>query len=118
MEDKHERPLETIGTTENINLPEFGLHRVPAKIDTGADSCSIWASDVRVDDDGALSYVLFGPGSRLYTGERLHAEMYRTRSVKNSFGVAEFRYKVRMQTQIGKRKIRAWFTLADRAEMR
>jgi glutathione synthase/RimK-type ligase-like ATP-grasp enzyme len=118
MEEKQQRPLEIIGTTENIGFPELGVRRVPAKVDTGADSCSIWATDVRVDENGTLSYTLFGPGSRLYSGERLRTEEYRTRSVRNSFGVAEFRYKVQLQVQIGKRKIRSWFTLADRGEMR
>lgn len=117
MEEKQPQ-LETIGTTENIGFPELGIRRVPAKIDTGADSCSIWASDVRVDEKGMLSYTLFGPGSRLYSGERLHTAEYRSRSVRNSFGVAEFRYKVQLQVKIGKRKIRSWFTLADRGEMR
>src|SRR5882672_2662215 len=118
MEEKRKRPLETIGTTEKISFPELNLHDVPAKIDTGADSCSVWATDVRVEDDGALSFVLFGLGSRLYTGKRLRTEKYRTRSVKNSFGTAEFRYKVQLQLGIGSRKIRTWFTLAERSAMR
>jgi glutathione synthase/RimK-type ligase-like ATP-grasp enzyme len=110
--------IDTIGTIEVISLPELNLFDIPAKIDTGADSSSIWASDIQLSSQGELSFALFGPGSKFYTGKRIIAEEYRSTSVKNSFGIAEFRYKVQLLLQIGDRTIRAWVTLSDRSTMK
>lgn len=110
--------IDTIGTTERVSFPKLKVFSVPAKIDTGADSSAIWATNIQEMADGRLSFVAFGPGSHLYTGKVIETSTFRMVMVKNSFGVAEPRYKVRMLIQIGDRKIRAWFTLADRAGMR
>lgn len=110
--------IDTIGTTERVSFPKLDIFGVPAKIDTGADSSAIWASHIQEMADGKLSFVTFGAGSHLYTGKIIKTSTFRLVMVKNSFGVAEPRYKVRLQIQIGDRKIRAWFTLADRAGMR
>lgn len=110
-----QKNIDIIGNVEQVSLPEFGLEKIPAKIDTGAESCAIWASDVQLGPDGALSFVFFGSGSRFYTGTRVTANTHRRSLIKNSFGTRELRYKVQLLLQIGDRKIRAWFTLANRA---
>ena len=109
--------LSVIGSTEKITFPEYELADIPAKVDTGADSSSIWASDVQVTPEG-LRYVLFGSGSRYHTGKVLTDPNYRIVSVRNSFGASEFRYKVRLTVRLAGRTIKAWFTLSDRAGMR
>src|SRR5574337_179982 len=109
-------PVETIGSVELVDFPELGFRNIPAKIDTGADNSSIWASNISLNS-GVINFTLFGPGSRFYTGALISTGDYQTTSVKNSFGVTEFRYKVRFLTHIGERKIRAWFTLSDRSDM-
>ena len=60
--------LTTIGRAEKITLKEFGVHDIPAKIDTGADSSSIWASGISEEND-ELRFVLFAPGAGYYTGK-------------------------------------------------
>jgi glutathione synthase/RimK-type ligase-like ATP-grasp enzyme len=111
------RQLTHIGTIELVSLPGEQLVDVPAKIDTGADSSSIWASSI-TKHDGVLSFVLFDKSSPLYTGRTITTEAYRLTLVRNSFGVAENRYKVKMPVVIGGRKILASFTLANRASNR
>jgi hypothetical protein len=110
--------IDTIGTSERVSFPKLDIFGVPAKIDTGADSSAIWATNIQETADGRLSFAMFGPGSHLYTGIMIEIATFRLVMVKNSFGVAEPRYKVRLLIQIGDRKISAWFTLADRAGMR
>lgn len=112
------KPIATIGSTERVNLPTLGFYNVPAKIDTGADSSSIWVTDIKEGKNDRLSFVVFGPGSRFYTGERVTVKKFKRTFIKNSFGVSEDRYKAQLVLQIGDRKILAWFTLADRAGMR
>lgn len=103
-----------IGTTELVSLPGISKASFAAKIDTGADSSSIWASDINQTDD-VLSYVLFALGSAFYTGERYETDKFELVSVVNSFGHKEIRYKIRLRVKIGKIIYKSWFTLADRS---
>lgn len=103
-----------IGSSTNIQLPEADIANVPAKVDTGADSSSIWASNIR-ENKGWLYFTLFGESSPLYTGEVLKTRDYQVRSIKNSFGQSEFRYKVQLPAVIEGRKISVRFTLANRS---
>jgi hypothetical protein len=89
---------------------------IPAKIDTGADSSSIWASGVARHGE-TLQFVLFAPGSEYYTGQiiSLYASDYRQTRVSSSFGHREVRYVVKLPVKILGRTIQATFTLADRS---
>ncbi len=109
--------LSKIGTIELIALPDEQLFDIPAKVDTGADSSAIWASNI-AEHDSRLSFALFAPSSPHYTGTIITTDDYRVISVKNSFGQTEYRYKVRMPIVLGGRKLRAAFTLANRARNR
>ena len=63
------KELGIIGSSERITIA--GIENVPAKIDTGADSSSVWASHIRVTRDGILKFRLFDEGSPYYTGRTL-----------------------------------------------
>jgi glutathione synthase/RimK-type ligase-like ATP-grasp enzyme len=106
-----------IGTTEFIVLPENSDMPVPAKIDTGADGSSVWASEIE-EHDGELSFVLFAPNSAFYTGHVLKTNKYRVTRVKNSFGVDEFRYRVWLKVEVADKRYNASFTLANRSNSR
>lgn len=108
-----QRPI-VIGSREYVDLPELDLQTVPAKVDTGADSSAIWASDIHSEGD-VLTYRLFAPGSALYSGQEIRTKVFKTAFVKNSFGHTEFRYKVRLLFQVGETRLRRWVTLADRS---
>src|SRR6266404_1324016 len=111
---KTEKPL-TVGSQVKVSFPQFGIVDVPAKVDTGADSSSIWASNVK-ERAGKLTYTLFGPGSPFYNGEIITTKNYQIRSYKNSFGQTEFRYKVNLRVKIEGRTINVRLSLANRAE--
>lgn len=106
-----------IGTVQTVRLPGYSEQDIPAKIDTGADDSAIWATDIH-EDDGELSFILFAPHSVFYTGEELKTTEYRLMRVKNSFGEREFRYKVKLALQVGKKTYRTSFNLADRSNNR
>jgi glutathione synthase/RimK-type ligase-like ATP-grasp enzyme len=110
-----EKVVATIGSIELIDFPDLQLEKIPAKIDTGADSSAVWASDVTVNGK-ILSYCLFGPGSAFYTGEVIKTEIYKVTRVRNSFGHEEFRYKAKLRIKIGQKRLLSWFTLADRSQ--
>lgn len=106
-----------IGSTEKVDFPEFNLEGIPAKVDTGADSSAIWASAIN-EHEGELTFTLFDKSSRFYTGQPITTKDYQLTQVKNSFGHAEFRYKVRLKVRLSGRLIIARFTLADRSANR
>jgi glutathione synthase/RimK-type ligase-like ATP-grasp enzyme len=115
---KGSQPVTTIGSTEPIDFPEHGLFGVPAKVDTGADSSAIWASDIRELRGGKLSFCLFDTSSPFYTGKIITVPKYSVASVKNSFGHTEFRFKVPLKVSLAGRTINVRFTLANRANNR
>lgn len=110
------KQLTIIGRAETIDLRDFDLTSIPAKIDTGADISSIWVSKVEERDDG-LHFVLFGAGSPFYTGVEQHFTKpdYTITRVANSFGQKELRYKIKLRVTVKDKNIRATFTLSDRS---
>ena len=109
--------LTIVGRAETASFPGLGIQGVPVKIDTGADSSSIWAHVVEESDD-KLQVIFFGPESELYTGEVHlfeHSEYSITR-VANSFGHREIRYKIKLSIHVKNRTIQGTFTLSDRSK--
>lgn len=109
--------LPTIGRAERADFPEIGVKKLPVKIDTGADACSIWAHVVELQGE-KLHVVFFDPGSGFYTGEEHVFETgdFSVTRVANSFGHREVRYKVKLLIRVKGRKIRGTFTLSDRSK--
>lgn len=111
MESRRDLPI--IGSTEYVEIA--GIKHIPAKIDTGADSSSIWVSHIRVTEDGVLHYCLFDKDSPLYTGEDIETTDYRVVIVRSASGHEQIRYHTAMQMILSGHKIKARFNLADRS---
>lgn len=110
----NDRPLVVIGRAEEVDFKELGLTAVPARIDTGARTSSVWASDIK-EHDGALEFVLFGKDNHHYSGQKISTKQYQTMLVSSSTGEVQERYVVHLLVSLGGRNIRARFTLADRS---
>ena len=108
--------LTIIGRTATANFPAEGLFDVPVKIDTGADRSSIWASEIYIDDSHVLHFTLFDKDSPYYSGKRHSTKKYSAHLIRSSNGMAQMRYRVSISIQLGGRKIRGSFTLADRSQ--
>jgi glutathione synthase/RimK-type ligase-like ATP-grasp enzyme len=108
------KQLTHIGTIELVSLPNDLIQDVPAKIDTGADSSAIWASNIKIRN-GKLSFNFFGPGSAYYRQDPVVTSAFKTATVKNSFGHGESRYKIRLKVKVGDYTLTRWFSLADRS---
>jgi hypothetical protein len=111
------QPLTTIGRAEQVSLPALlGGASVTAKVDTGADVSSLWASAIRETDAG-LEFCAFGPSSPQYTGQVITVAKadYRVTRVANSFGHREERFVIQTPIRLKGRRVLATFTLADRS---
>lgn len=109
-----EKPMQIIGQVEEVVFPEINTTSIKARIDTGARTSTIWASDFNLEN-GILKFKLFDKSSKLYTGEELTFTEFETRKVTPSNGISEERYMVKMLVKIAGRKLKARFTLADRS---
>lgn len=117
MTNSTKKPLQIIGRVEEVEFVDYGISAA-AKVDTGAESSSLWASAI-VEDDAGLSFIFFGPASPLYTGKAVHVGKghYKQAYVVNSFGQKELRYKVKLRVNLADRLIAATFTLSSRENM-
>jgi hypothetical protein len=114
MDSRQPKAKILIGRAEAITLPELGSVKIPARVDTGANTSAIWASHIR-EQDGALQFTLFGEQSSLYSGLVHHTSEFDKVVIATSTGQEQERYKVRLLIKLRGKKIRCRFTLADRS---
>ncbi len=113
MSDKSHRPLLVIGWMEYIDLPGLGLTDLKAKIDTGARTSAINASDIeRFERDGA-DWVRF----RVTGSDPIECPVYTSRNIMNTGGVTEHRIIVRTRMRLASRVWTIDLSLADRSKM-
>lgn len=106
----------TIGRAENISFPELGLIDIPARIDTGARTSAVWASRIKVDKSGKLSFYLFDESSQYFAAHRITTTKFEEIIVTSSMGMMERRFKVKLLIKLDSRKVRASFTLSNRSQ--
>lgn len=96
---------------------DFGdeAKKVPAKVDTGADSSAVWASDIFVDQEHVLHFKLFGKKSPYYTGVEHTTKEYSVAMTKSSLGEKQLKYRVKIPIRLAGRTIHASFGLSDRS---
>ncbi|MHB1865487.1 MAG: ATP-dependent zinc protease family protein [Candidatus Saccharimonadales bacterium] len=108
-----DKDTKVIGSTVTISFPAGNVYDLPAKVDTGADGSSIWASNI-VEANGELSFCLLDKSSDKFSGKVIKSKDYKQIAVNNSFGDRETRYKVGLTVIIEGKRVRAKFTLANR----
>ena len=109
-----------IGWREWVALPELGVDRIKAKIDTGARTSALHALQPETFQRKGEPYVRFRvhPVQKHRHPEILcEALLLDSREVKNSGGHIEHRFVIETPLQIGKRVFSVEITLTDRAPM-
>lgn len=101
-----------IGLTTHAEIS--GRTRVPTKVDPSIDSV-IWASNIQLNDDGTLSFSLFGPESPYYTGEITKRAIFQKVFLTDADGRKHAAYRTYLTLNVGGRHIRSRFILADLA---
>ena len=101
-----------IGWREKVSLPQLGIGTFSAKIDTGARSAALHATDI-TRDDHHVTFVLPLPKRRHHCRLPLKG----MRKVKSSSGHTETRAVVETDVRIGKLILRMEVTLTDRTDM-
>jgi len=112
-----ERPLPlVVGWRELVSLPELGLTGIPAKIDTGARTSSLYANvldDFVRDGERFVRFAVDWGGERHFC-EAIHVDL---RGITSSNGDKQTRFVIKTPLTIGKLRFRAEISLADRSQM-
>ena len=93
-----------VGWREWVAFPDLGIHRIKAKIDTGARSSALHAHEIRFVRKGGRRYVRFKvypiqKDDRTFVEAR--GEWLEERKVRSSFGRVEVRPVIRTVVEVG-----------------
>ena len=110
--------LAEIGWRELIALPDLGIPKLKAKIDTGARTTALHAVDIGVfEKDNARWAEFHVPFSGLAKDHRFTAQIVDERDIKNTSGKKERRIIIQSTLVLGKRHWRIELSLANRKDM-
>ncbi len=113
--------LQIIGRSDQLDLPDFGLYDVPAKIDTGAYGNAIHASSIRVVEKEGTQQLEFKLLDRRYP-QFIDVYHYTTdftqKKVKSSSGHLEQRFAIKTTLVVFGKRYRVLFSLTNRKKMR
>jgi len=114
-------PNMIIGACEWVALPELGIRRLRARVDTGARSCALHASAIEAFELNGQPMVSF----RVHTGypkarawQDCQSALVAVRRVRSTSGRLEQRYTISTALVIGHSRWDVIVTLSDRRKMR
>src|SRR5690606_14623235 len=97
--------LTVIGLREWIALPELGIVGLRAKIDTGASTSTLHASDIQPFQRNGQRWVRFTAhlGTLVQRRHRCEAELVSLKTIRSSNGQVQSRYVIRTNLALGDR---------------
>jgi hypothetical protein len=117
---KKKRPLPVIGWREWAALPDLGIGRIKAKIDTGARTSTIhaWNIALREQPDGRwVSFDLHPVQRNNAVVVSCRAPLADMREIRSSSGHAEHRYVIMTRLKLGEAEWPIQLSLTNRDEM-
>lgn len=105
-----------VGWREWVHLPDLGDAVVKAKVDTGARTSAIHATDI-VRDGPRVSFTLHPHQRDDEDAVRVSAPLVDVRDVRSSSGETDERYVVRTTIHLHRRRWAIELTLANRDDM-
>jgi hypothetical protein len=99
-----------VGRTERISFPELNLC-MDAKVDTGAWRTALHVDGIELVDD----ILIFWIGNRDNCYEFKEYEIIK---VRNSFGLTQERYSIKLKIRIGGKSYKVLVSLTDRNNMK
>jgi len=113
--------MKTIGRIESIDIPEWDLFDIAAKVDTGAYTSSLHAHHILPTtrkDKNYVTFYLLDPSHPAYNNRKLTVPVHKRKSVKSSNGIIQQRFIVSTEIKIFNQFIPVQLSLTDRSEMK
>ncbi len=118
---RKKQPKKLIGSTDKIDLPEFGLENIACKIDTGAYTSTMHCSNVYLLEKNEQTYLcfrLYDPKFGITTRKQYRFLDFKEKAVRSSNGITDYRYSIRTVIIVFGKKYKTEFTLSYREKMR
>lgn len=116
------RKKDIIGRNELVNIPEFGLYNIEAKIDSGAYRGAVHATEIKEDIDEdhkkVLKFKILDENHPEFKDITFFSNNFKKVKVKNSGMDFVERYAVPLMVELGGKKINCELTLCNRDSMR
>ena len=118
VEQRSGPELTVIGWMERVGLPDLDLNGLKAKIDTGARTSALHATDIQTFERGAATWVRFMADSgHGLCDVPIEAAVQDRREIKNTSGIPEERFIIRTRLRLGLRLWTIELSLSDRSNM-
>lgn len=113
----NDQPKRIVGSFEKVSFPVLGMQNILAKIDTGAYSGALHATNIReiTSAKGVVELCFCPMGQALY---ETRTSKYRKKWVKSSNGLREVRYAIQTKIKVRGEEMPITITLTDRSNMR
>ena len=112
----HRTPV-VIGWTEYVDLPDWGVRRIRAKVDTGARSSALHVENIRELPRGIVQFDVVVHRERRDRHVRVRAHVTRRSRVRSSNGERSLRLFVSTTLRLAGIEKRIEVGLVDRAKM-
>jgi hypothetical protein len=106
-----------IGWTEYIDLPDWNVRKLRAKIDTGARSSALHVEDIVELPRGRIQFDVVLHREKRDRHVHVRATVHRRSRVRSSNGHVETRYFVRTKMRLGSVEREIEISLVDRGKM-
>lgn len=105
------------GWREIVSLPELGVLHIRAKVDTGARTSSLHATDIELFERGGEEWARFKIDAVEDHHQIVEAPRVAHRMITSSNGESQERLIIKTELAMGTQIFRAEFSLADRSDM-
>lgn len=113
--------LHTIGRIELVDLPEWNISSIEAKVDTGAFTSSLHCHHIEEFSKKEKPWIRFNlldPEHNAYNDKLIELPIFDKREVKSSNGQSELRFFIRTEILMFNTCYKIELSLTDRSEMK
>ena len=110
-----------IGRTDIADFPDLKIYKVPVKIDTGAYTSAIHASDIeeiQMDGGPYVQFKILDETHPEFHGKLFRYRNYSRRTIKNSFGQSEDRFVIKTNIELFGMAYSIALSLSERTDLK